>query len=167
VRARLDQTFDVLPRRVIAGALTLPLRVIVRRDALDRQLAEGADPHTNRELGIRAAQLRKARTRRVIARRLRRTLGAARKPASLRWAFRPLARDQILAESDALTDLVRRLEAPGPVEPMGVALARLLVTDPVSPLSVPSEPGTIYMVVRLATAAMGLSAGRPDAAQRS
>jgi hypothetical protein len=50
---------------------------------------------------------------------------------------------------------------------MGVALARLLVTDPVSPLAVPSEPGTLYTVVRLATAAMGASVDRPATGPRS
>lgn len=49
----------------------------------------------------------------------------------------------------------QRLTAPGSAQPMGVALARLLVTDPASPLRVESEPGTLYAMVRLATAAMG------------
>ena len=118
-------------------------------------------------LGLRAAQLCKIRSRRVIARRLRRTLRVARVAASPPGGSLPLARDQILAESDALMDLVQRLEAPGRVEPMGVALARLLVSDPLSPLSVPSEPGTLYMVVRLATAAMGPSVERPAPSPRS
>jgi hypothetical protein len=152
---------------VTADLVTLRLRVIVRREGLDRQLAEGADQHTNPALGLRAAQLCTARTRRVIAHRLRRSLRAARKASSLRWGFRPLARDQLLAESDALMDLAWRLEAPRQVEPMGVALARLLVTDPVSPLYVRSDPGTLYTVVRLATAAMGAPVHRTDSASRS
>lgn len=146
---------------------TVRLRVIVGQEGLDHQLAEGADPHTSSALGLRAAQLCKTRSRRVIARRLRRALRVARVAASSRRDSRPLPRDQILAEADALMDLVRRLEAPGQIEPMGVALARLLVTDPVSPLSVPSEPGTLYMVMRLATAAMGPSVERPAASPRS
>jgi hypothetical protein len=151
---------------VIAHLLTVRLRVIVGREGLDHQLAEGADPHTSPALGLRAVQLCKTRSRRVIARRLRRTLRAARVAAPSPGGSLPLARDQVLAESDALMDLVRRLEAPGRVEPMGVALARLLVSDPVSPLSVPSEPGTLFMVVRLATAAMGPSVERPAPSPR-
>jgi hypothetical protein len=151
----------------VIGPLTLRLRVFVRRQRLDHQLAEGADPHTDPALGLRAAQLCRARTRRVIARRLRRSLRTAPKATAPGRGSRSLLRDQILAESDALMDLIRRLEAPGPAEPMGVALARLLVTDPVGPLSVQSEPATLYMVVRLATAAIGASVERPETTPRS
>ena len=153
--------------RVIVDQWSLRLRVLARRAGLDRELAQGADPLTDRALGLRAAQLCKVRTRRVLARRLRRTIRAARKASAPHWGFLPLARDAILAESDALMDLVQRLEAPGPVEPMGVALARLLVTDPVSPLCVPPEPGALYAVVRLATAALGATVERPNSAPRS
>ncbi len=164
--ARFGRTNDATPLRVIADLLTVRLRVIVGREGLDHQLAEGADPHTSPALGLRAAQLCKTSSRGVIARRLRRTLRAARVATSSPGGSLPLARDQILAESDTLMDLVRRLEAPGRVEPMGVALARLLVSDPVSPLSVPSEPRTLYMAVRLATAAMGPSVERPAPSPR-
>jgi hypothetical protein len=43
---------------------------------------------------------------------------------------------------------------------MGVALARLLLTDPVSPIHEQAEPRTLYLAVRLATAAMGVSVER-------
>jgi hypothetical protein len=152
---------------VITDLLALRLRVIAGRDGLDHQLAEGADPHTSPALGLRAVQLSKARSRRAIARRLRRKLRAAGEAPSWRWGRPPLPRDQLLAESDALMDLIRRLEAPGWAEPMGVALARLLLTDPVSPIYEQAEPATLYMAVRLATAAMGASDERSGAAQRS
>ena len=42
---------------MIADLLALRLRVIVGRDGLDHQLAEGADPHTSPALRLRAAQL--------------------------------------------------------------------------------------------------------------
>ncbi len=64
-------------------------------------------------------------------------------------------------------ELVGRLEAPRPVEPMGVALAKQLANDANSPLAVGAEPGTLHMVVRLATVALdvtpghGASAGEP------
>jgi hypothetical protein len=143
------------------------MRVLVRRERLDRQLAERRGPQMSPELGLRAEQLNMARTRRVIARRLRRKLGAAGQATSPLPVGRPLARDQILAESDALMDLIRRLEAPGRAEPMGVALARLLLTDPVSPIYERAEPATLFMVVRLATAAMGAPGQRSDTTQRS
>jgi hypothetical protein len=152
---------------VIIGRLTLRLRVLVRRERLDRQLAERPDPQMSPELGLRAAQLSKTRTRRVIARRLRPKLRTAGQGTSSVPPGRPLARDQILAESDALMDLIRRLEAPGRTEPMGVALARLLLTDPVSPIYEQAEPATLYMAVRLATAAMGAPVQRSVTTQRS
>jgi hypothetical protein len=152
---------------VVIGDPLIRVRVMVQREVLDRQLAEGADPTSDHALGLRAAQLCRVRTRRVLARRLRRTVRAAQKASGPRWGFLPLARDEILAESDAAIDLVRRLEAPGAVAPMGVALARLLVTDPVSPLSVPAEPGTLYTVLRLATAAMGPTVKPPNTAPQT
>ncbi len=65
-----------------------------------------------------------------------------------------MAQSKVLAEADALTDLAVRLVAMRPVNPMGVALARVLVSDANSPLRVGAEPGTLYAVVRLATAAL-------------
>ena len=56
-------------------------------------------------------------------------------------------------------DLVHRLEAPRPVEAMGVALAKQLVSDASSPLAIRAEPGTLHMVVRLATVALDLTPG--------
>ena len=64
-----------------------------------------------------------------------------------------MARSEIRAEADVLTDLAARLEAPRPVNPMGVAL----VSDANSPLKVGSEPGTLHAVVGLATVALEFS----------
>ena len=131
--------------------------VLARRHALDYQLAAGVDPRCDPALGVRAAQLCRGRVRRGIARRLRRTIAAARTAKSDRFGSAPLARSEILAEADALMDLVHRLEAPQPVEAMGVVLARQLVSDANSPLSVGADPGTLHMVVRLATVALDLT----------
>ena len=68
-----------------------------------------------------------------------------------------MAQSEVLAEADALTDLAIRLVATRPVNPMGVALAKVLVSDADSPLRVGGEPGTLYTVVRLATAALDVS----------
>lgn len=65
-----------------------------------------------------------------------------------------VAQSEVLAEAEALTDLAVRLVATRPVNPMGVALAKVLVSDANSPLRVGAEPGTLCMVVRLATAAL-------------
>ncbi|HEY7965436.1 MAG TPA: hypothetical protein VID68_00245 [Solirubrobacteraceae bacterium] len=70
--------------------------------------------------------------------------------------FAPLARGETLAEIDALMDLAHRLEAARPVDAMGVALAKQLVSDANSPLAVGAEPGTLHAVVRLATVGLDL-----------
>ena len=64
-------------------------------------------------------------------------------------------------------DLARRLESLGAAELMGVALARPLLTDPVSPGPEQAEPVTLYLAVRLAPAATGASDEHPGAAHRS
>lgn len=138
-----------------------PARVLVlaRRRVLDHQLAAGTDPRSGPALTLRAEQLCTPRVRRGIAKRLRRTIAAARKAPSDRFGFAPLARSEILAEADALMDLAHRLEDARPVEAMGVALAKLVASDANSPLAIGAEPGTLHAVVRLATAALDLSPG--------
>lgn len=56
-----------------------------------------------------------------------------------------------------MTDLAIRLVATRPVNPMGVALAKVLVSDADSPLRVGGEPGTLYTLVRLAIAPLDVS----------
>lgn len=138
---------------------SLRLSALVRRRALDYQLAAGVDPRSDAALGLRATRLGGRRVRRSIARGLRRTVAAAREARSDRFGFTPLARGEILGEADALMHLIRRLEAPEPVEAMGVALAKQLLSDASSPLAIGAEPGTLHAVVRLATAALVLAPG--------
>ena len=140
---------------MISGRLGRRVLVFVRRGRLDRELAEGVDPGSDRVLALRAGQLCTARARCSVARRLRRRLRGVERASVLQTRFLGLPGAEILAESEALIELVERLERRGTVEPMGVALARMLVTDPLSPLAVASEPGSLYTVVRLATLAMG------------
>jgi hypothetical protein len=60
------------------------LRAAVGRRALTRELSEGADPVSSPEPSVRAAQLTSRRTRRQVARTLRRTIGEAHRPALAR-----------------------------------------------------------------------------------
>lgn len=122
--------FSVRRLRGIAG--------FTRRRALDLQLAAGIDPHSDAALERRAAHLCRKRVRRHIARRLGRTIAAARTASSDRMGFAALARSTILAKAAALTDLVSRLEA---------------------------GPGTLHIVVRLATAALDISPRRSATAR--
>jgi hypothetical protein len=133
--------------------------VLTRRRWLDHQLASGIDPRSDPALSLRATQLCRGRARRGIARRLRRTIAAARTAPGDRLGFAAVARSEILAEADALMDLVRRLEAAQPTQAMGVALAKELVSDANSPLAIGAEPGTLHTFVRLATVALDISPG--------
>jgi hypothetical protein len=135
------------------------IAVLTRRRVLDDQLAAGADPRSDPALRMRAAQLCRGRVRRGIARQLRGKVAAAAKGSTDRFGSGALARSEVLAEADALMDLVHRLEALRPVEAMGVALAKQLASDANSPLAVGAEPGTLHMVVRLATVALDLTPG--------
>jgi hypothetical protein len=135
--------------------------VLVRRGDLDQQLAAGIDPRANAALALRARQLCTPRTRRRIAGQLRRTIAVAGRGSSGCFRFVPMARGEIIEETDALLDLANRLEAPRPAEAMGVALAKMLVADANSPLAVGAEPGTLHTVVGLATVALDVSPRRP------
>jgi hypothetical protein len=84
-------------------------------------------------------------------------IAAARTAPNDRLGFAALARSAILAEADALMELVHRLEDERPVEAMGVALANQLISDPNSPLVVDAEPGTLHIVIRLAMIALDMS----------
>src|SRR5262249_32959583 len=60
------------------------VRAAVHRGELTRRLAEGADPGASDELAVRAAQLTSNRTRRSLARAMRRTIAEAHRPAMTR-----------------------------------------------------------------------------------
>ncbi len=140
------------------------LSVLARRSELDQRLAAGGDPRSDPALELRAAQLCRVRARRAIAARLRSVIDAARNGSDGPPGVGRVAQREILAEADALTDLAVRLVATRPVNPMGVALAKVLLSDADSPLRVGAEPGTLYAVVRLATAAMDSSPAQSGAA---
>ncbi|MHB8695841.1 MAG: hypothetical protein ACYDHH_31890 [Solirubrobacteraceae bacterium] len=133
------------------------LSVLARRSDLDQRLAAGPDPRSDLALELRATQLCSMRTRRAIATRLRGMIDAARSGSDGPLGIGRVAHSEVLAEAEALTDLAIRLVATRPVNPMGVALAKVLVSDADSPLRVGAEPGTLYTIVRLATAALDVS----------
>jgi hypothetical protein len=141
------------------------LSVIARRSDLDQQLAAGADPRTDPSLKLRAAQLCRMRVRRAIARRLGEMIDAARSGSDGPMSIGPVAGAQILAEADALRDLAVRLVGVRPVNPMGVALAKVLVSDAHSPLRVGGEPGMLRAAARLATAALDAPGQRGDGSE--
>jgi hypothetical protein len=160
-RARRDDGPSGDSPRVGFGA-TVPrsifprLRVAVERRALTRELSEGVDPASSPERSVRAVQLTSRRTRRQLARTLRRAIGEAHRPPMTRSRIVIIRRAAVLDAEDALNVMVDRLGSPEPVRAEGMAIAERILTDAEwSPLYNPAEPGALRRLVRVATAAMG------------
>jgi len=136
----------------------LRVRVAIKRDFLDRALAEGANPGTGPELALRAAQLVRERDRRALGCCLRLLIREAEgAPWLARVNPRQIQRGEILADRQALVLLIERLESPRPAGAEGAAIAERLFTDLHSPLFDWAEPGTIRRLARRAVAAMDAS----------
>lgn len=136
-------------------SLRLRLSVALRRDALDRALAGGADPAASAALAFRAACLLRERHRRCLARCLRLAIWEAEAGASaLRVSPRPVRRGEVLSCREALLVLSHRLEAGVPAAPEGVAIVERLLGDLSSPLFVWAEPGTVKRLALIAAAAL-------------
>jgi hypothetical protein len=125
-----------------------------RAAELDRQLAQGASPHTSALLAIRAERLTGRRYRARMAAGLDRAVrdaeGAGR---GLTAAVRP-DRREVIAAGTVLATLQRRLRAAEPVCAQGIALLELVLTDGDGPLYRPTEPGALGSRLRAAAAAL-------------
>lgn len=141
-------------------SLPVRIRTAIHRDALTRELAEGADPTASPERALRAARLTGGRRRRAIARTLRRTVDEARQPIPTRAHVVIINRREVLEAQDAITAMIQRLASPAPVHAQGVAMAeRILANAERSPLYNDSEPGTLRRLIGIATLAMDTEAG--------
>ena len=114
-------------------SVALRFRVRFCRWRLDRELAAGEPPHRSESHGLRARQLAGARVRRQVAASLRRLVDDAELPYVALNAV-PIRRGDVLAWRQGLPGLADRLDAATPVNPSGVARARLLLTDGMGPL---------------------------------
>ncbi len=131
------------------------LRATLRRSELTRALAEGADPTASDELALRAGQLTSARSRRVLARALRRTIDEAHRPPLARSRVVIIRRGAVLEAEDAIGTMIARLSSEQPVRAQGMALAERIITNADgSPLYNPAEPGALQRQITVATAAM-------------
>jgi hypothetical protein len=126
-----------------------------RGAALDRALAAGADPHRNAVLTRRAQTLTSARHRNTIGRGLSRALRSARRPSRRISAAMPPDASELLGAAALLAALEARLRDRRPVGVEGMALLRLLLTDPDSALYQAGENGTLASELRAAAAALG------------
>jgi hypothetical protein len=106
---------------------------------LDAELARGASPDGTGPLALRAQMLARESFRRRLARSARQILAEAVRPPSSRPALRcgpavPVCRDRVRAVAAELTELIDRLQLPGPVPVRGVAQVSVLLGDGSGPL---------------------------------
>lgn len=106
----------------------------LRAARLDADLARGAPPDGSIELALRARTLARTSTRRELARGAQRALTVSMREPAFAGMPVPLRRDQVLACSRELTELIERLLADGPVSARGMAQARTLLADGTGPL---------------------------------
>jgi hypothetical protein len=141
--------------------LAMQLKVAVKRNALNAELAAGAPPALSPELALRASQLSSEPCRRELARTWRRTTREARRPTLGRANVSIIRRGAVIDAEPAIEALIARLSDGEPVAVQGMAmLERLLSEGASSPLYNASEPGMLRRQVRVATEALDPDPGK-------
>lgn len=125
-----------------------------RAPELDRQLAAGESPGASALLAIRSERLTGERYRARVAAGLARAVRDAEATTHGFSAAIRTDRREVIAARTVLATLDRRLRAAEPVSAQGVALLESLLTDGVSPLYRPTEPGALGSQLRAAAAAL-------------
>ena len=127
----------------IGGPPLLGLLVRLRHDALDRALADGADPLRSPALALRARQLEAPREVKRVSTRLRSVLHELDHPTPGFTARIPVQRAQVAAARPFIANLLDHLDGLEHPRAAGVARARLVVVDGSSPVYAPSDPGAL------------------------
>jgi hypothetical protein len=123
------------PSAPVKSSLELRVRVYFTRARLDRQLASEQACECSGALALRARQLTDVGTRRGLARGLRGTVDYVDRHRSGGVVTTVMIdRSAVREARELILGLAERLEGPAPVNPRGVALTRLLLTEGVSPL---------------------------------
>jgi hypothetical protein len=120
---------------------------------LDARLAAGEDPSTEAALARRSAQLLSKRARRRIARGLER-VSSESPERSLTSAAVPFDWQAVKIARPALQQLARALRSRHSIRPQGVALSKVLLTEPCSALYRPAYSTELYEVAREALFAL-------------
>jgi hypothetical protein len=121
---------------------------------IDRDLAAGASSRPQEVLALRAKWITGRRCRLRLADGLVRVLsGGTEAGAALTAAVQP-DRRAVLSSRVVLADLERRLRTPEPVGARGMAMLRLLLTEPDSPLYRAGDAGVLDGRLRDAAAAL-------------
>ena len=113
-------------REPLRSSWLMALRCRLRRNAIDRELAGGADPESSDCRHLRAAQLTAQSNREALAARYERLLIAATSMPPLDML--PVNWQGMRTARPRLDRLAQRLRETGPVSAQGVARARLLLT---------------------------------------
>jgi hypothetical protein len=121
---------------------------------LDARLAAGEDPIADAAVARRSTQLVSRRVRRRIASGVERLCSESVKRPGFSAAV-PVHRRAVRIARPALEQLAAALRSRDSVEPRGVALAQLLLTEPSSALYQPANPDELYRAAREALLALG------------
>jgi hypothetical protein len=140
--------------RAIAAALVSSVLARVAARRLDARLAAGEDLLSQGALARRSRRLVSGPSRRRLARGLGRAWSMPPEPAVLSAAVAVDGRAVDVARS-ALQQLASALASRADVEPRGVAITQILLTEPSSPLYRPAYPEELYELARAALFALG------------
>ena len=143
-----------VPAWPTAGVLRR-LRARLAALQLDHRLVAGEDPVSDPVLACRAAQLTRRRCRGQLAGGLERLLSPTHGRAAFSAAI-PFDRRAVEIARPALEQLAIALRSPQPIEPRGVALTRLFLTDPSSAVYAPAYADHLYDIAQEALLALNL-----------
>lgn len=146
----LDVAFPAGERVAAARApRRLRLAVYLKRGSLDRRLVAGERSHADEQIALRASQLSDPANQRRIAGDLRRVIAYAEKNrAGTVISSVVIDAPSVRRGGWAIAELAEQLERAGTVDPRGVVLAQMLLTDGGSPLFDRHADRTLARAVR-------------------
>jgi hypothetical protein len=143
---------DWIPATVNADAKWIRALARIRATSLDRRLAAGESAATDRLLAARAHQIVARQGRLRLADDWEHLLTRARQPNVPRSPRLPLQSTPILAAEHHVRKLIAVIREPAHVNPRGIALAHLLLTDGTGPIYNPRRSADLVAALHTATA---------------
>lgn len=133
------------------------VRALARLNAttLDRRLAAGEAPSTDRVLAARADQITDPEKRSKLADDWEHLLRTAHQPIAPRSPRLPLQSAKVIAAEHHVRELVAMIRGPVGVDPRGIAIARLLLSDGTGPLYNPRRAGELVPTLQSAVSPSG------------
>ena len=127
------RTPDTARRGHTRPSVRVYLTARLRAARFDRALAVGVPAPAGSALAVHAARLSSVAERQAVARALRRAVRDAKDTRATRSARVPMHRANIAAAQALIDEVTRRLHAPDPVNPRGMARLRQLLSDGAGP----------------------------------